>query len=73
MTDLILTASIALVSALVMFVFGYRASGKARERGQADKRLEDTKRAQEVRDEVGLLDDTGLAARASKWLRHDNG
>lgn len=73
MTDLVLTTGVALVSALMMFVFGYCASGKARKHRQTDRRLEDIKRAQEVRDEIELLDDAGLAARASKWLRRDNG
>jgi len=37
-----------------------------------DKRLEDIIKAKEIEDEVEALDDTGLAERASKWVRNDN-
>jgi beta-lactamase regulating signal transducer with metallopeptidase domain len=37
-----------------------------------DKRLEDIMQAKEIEDEVEALDDTGLAERASKWVRNDN-
>jgi len=30
-------------------------------------------KAKEIEDEVEALDDTGLAERASKWVRDDNG
>ena len=37
-----------------------------------DKRLEDIMKAKEIEDEVEALDDTGLADRASKWVRNNN-
>ncbi len=37
-----------------------------------DKRLEDIMKAKEIEDEVEALDDTGLAERASRWVREDN-
>jgi hypothetical protein len=39
------------------------------ERERANARIDAMKVAQEVRDEVEILDDAGLADRASKWLR----
>ena len=37
-----------------------------------DKRLEDMMTAKEVEDEVEILDDAGLADRASRWVRNSN-
>jgi hypothetical protein len=37
-----------------------------------DKRLDNLMKAKEIEDEVEALDDTGLAERASKWVREDN-
>jgi hypothetical protein len=59
------------VGALVMFLFGYRQADKARTVKELEKRLENAKKAQEVRDEVDALDDDELAARASRWVRRD--
>lgn len=59
----------AAVSGLVMFLYGYRKADKARTVKETEKRLEDVKKAQEVRDEVHALDDIGLANRAARWLR----
>ena len=59
----------AAVSGLVMFLYGYRKAGKARTVKETEKRLEDVKKAQEVRDEVHALDDIDLANRAARWLR----
>lgn len=72
MTDILTTIGAALVSGLVMYFFGYRKADKAREVKQTEKRLEDVKKAQEVRDEVEILDDAGLADRAARWLRGNN-
>lgn len=61
----------AAVSGLVMFLFGYRKAGQVRDAKETQKRLEDVKKAQEVRDEVDALDDDELAARATRWVRRD--
>lgn len=71
MIDLLTTIGAALLSGLVMYFFGYRKAGQTRTARQTEQRLKDAKTAQEVRDEVETLDDTGLAARAAKWL-HGN-
>ena len=36
---------------------------------QAEKRIDAMRAAQEIEDEIEVLDDSGLADRASKWLR----
>lgn len=59
----------AAIGGLLMYFYGYRKAGKAQEAKQTKRRLKDMKVAQEVRDDVEILDDTGLADRASKWLR----
>jgi hypothetical protein len=71
MIDILMTVGAALLSGLVMYFFGYRKADKARTVKETGKRLKDVKTAQEVRDEVETLDDTGLADRAAKWL-HGN-
>lgn len=68
MTDLLLTVGAAIVSGLVMFVFGYHSRAKVDKTKQLEKKLEDVKVAQEVREDVEALDDVGLADRASKWV-----
>lgn len=73
MNDILLTIGVALFSGLAVFLFGYHRAGKAHKAEETEQRLEDIKEAQEVRNEVEALDDNGLAARASRWLRkHDN-
>lgn len=69
MTDILTTVGAALVSGLVMYFFGYRKAGKAHKAKETEKRLEDAKAAQEVRDEVETLDDVDLANRARRWVR----
>jgi preprotein translocase subunit YajC len=69
MIDLLMTIGAALLSGLAMYFFGYRRAGQTRKVKETEKRLKDMKTAQEVRDEVEILDDAGLADRASKWLR----
>lgn len=75
MIDLILGPFIpyiaAGVGALVMFLFGYRQADKARTAKEMEKRLENVKKAQEVRDEVDALGDDELATRAARWVRRD--
>jgi hypothetical protein len=72
MIDLLTTIGAALLSGLAMYFFGYRKANKARATKETEKRLTDTKLAQEVRDEVEILDDVGLADRAARWLRGNN-
>jgi hypothetical protein len=35
-----------------------------------ERRLENVATAKEIREDVEILDDVGLSARASKWLRN---
>lgn len=73
MNDILLTIGVALFSGLAVFLFGFRKAGEVHKAKETEQRLEDMKEAQEVRNEVEKLDDAGLAARASRWLRkHDN-
>jgi hypothetical protein len=72
MIDLLTTIGAAFLSGLVMYFFGYRKAGQTNTTRQTEKRLKDAKTAQEVRDEVETLDDTGLAARAARWLRSND-
>jgi len=69
MIDLLMTIGAAILSGLAMYFFGYRKAGQTRKAKEIEKRLKDMEEAQEVRDEVEMLDDTELADRASKWLR----
>lgn len=68
MIDTLITVGAAVLSGLAMYFFGYRKAGQARNARQTEQRLKDTKKAQEVRDDVEALDDIGLAKRAAKWL-----
>lgn len=72
MTDLFATISAAIVSGLVVYFFGYRKASKDHENKETAQRLDDVKEAQEVRDEIEILDDEGLSTRASQWLRGNN-
>jgi Tfp pilus assembly protein PilV len=52
-----------------LFVMG-RKDGRVVERvRQSEQRLKDVKQAQKVYDEMEILDDVGLADRASRWMR----
>lgn len=52
-----------------LFVMG-RKDGEVIERvRQSEQRLKDVKQAQKVYDEMEILDDVGLADRASRWMR----
>ena len=60
--------------AFVAAVFGiYKAGARAgvdRMRQKIDqRRLQNVATAKEIREDVEILDDVGLSARASKWLR----
>ena len=68
MIDILITIGAALASGLAAYLLGYRKAGKVRAAKQTERRLEDMKKAQEVRDEVETMDDSGLADRAAKWL-----
>ena len=61
--------------AFLAAVFGiYKAGARAgvdRMRQKIDeRRLENVAKAKEIREDVEILDDVGLSARASKWLRN---
>lgn len=45
-----------------------RANDAEQKAEQAENRLKVVHRAQEIKDEVEILDDVGLSARAAKWL-----
>jgi len=68
MTDAILPLVVGLLSGLVMYFFGYRSHSNGDKAKRFEQRLEDMETAEEVRDEVGALDNNGLADRASKWV-----
>lgn len=72
MIDLLAAIGAALASGVVMYFFGYRKAGKTRAQQELKRRLENTKQAQEVRDEVETLDDVDLADRARRWVRGNN-
>ena len=60
--------------AFIASIFGIYASGVQRgidrtKRKIDEKRLDNFAAAKEVSDEVQILDDSGLADRASKWVR----
>ena len=40
---------------------------------QAEKRIDAMRAAKEIEDEIEVLDDSGLADRASKWVRESRG
>lgn len=40
---------------------------------QSEKRIDAMRAAKEIEDEIEILDDSGLADRASRWLRERNG
>jgi hypothetical protein len=64
--------------AFIAGIFGIYASGVQRgidrtKRKLDEKRLDNFATAKEVSDEVQVLDDSGLADRASKWVRDKDG
>jgi len=64
----------AALVAVVTVYFRGKADGKQDlEYEIKDKRLEDLLAAKGVQDEIQTLDDVGLADRASKWVRGNNG
>ena len=63
----------AALAAIVTVYFRGKADGRHDlEYEIKDKRLDNLMKAKEIEDEVEALDDTGLAERASKWVREDN-
>lgn len=68
MSSTLIAVGIAIGSALMMYLFGYRKAGQVYETEETEQRLEDIKEAQEIHDEVKTLDDAELAARAARWL-----
>lgn len=69
MIDTLITIGAVIASGLVMYFFGYRKAGQVRTTKQTEQRLKDVKTAQEVRDEIEILDDADLANRARRWMR----
>jgi beta-lactamase regulating signal transducer with metallopeptidase domain len=64
----------AALVAVVTVYFRGKADGKQDlEYEIKDKRLEDLLAAKGIQDEIQTLDDVGLADRASKWVRGNNG
>ena len=60
----------AAMLAVVTVYYRGRADGRDDlEHEITDKRLEDLLTAKEIEDEIEVLDDSGLADRASKWVR----
>ena len=67
--DAVIALISMVVSGLVAYFYGRHATKKEAAAAKVNQRLDAMKVSQEVRDEVEILDDTGLADRASKWLR----
>jgi hypothetical protein len=67
--DAVIALISMVVSGLVAYFYGRYATKKENAAAKVKQRLDAMKVSQEVRDEVEILDDTGLADRASKWLR----
>ena len=64
----------AALAAVITIYFKGRSDGRDNlEYKIKDKRLDDLLEAKEIRDEVEVLDDVGLADRASKWVRKSDG
>lgn len=66
-------AGAALVAVITIYFKGRSDGRDAYEYKAKDKRLDDLMTAKKVRDEIEILDDTGLADRASKWVRKPDG
>jgi len=63
---------LAFVAGLVGIYIAGSKAGVEKERNKVDKqRLDNVLIAKEVKDDVEVLDDIGLADRASKWLRNN--
>ena len=63
----------ALVAVVTVYYRG-RADGRDElEYEIQDDRLDKILKAKDVQDDVQALDDDGLADRASRWVRNDNG
>lgn len=62
-------AGAALVAVITIYFKGRSDGRDAYEYKSKDKRLDDLLEAKDIRDEVEVLDDVGLADRASKWVR----
>ena len=68
----------ALIGAALVAVVTVYYRGRADGRDELDyeikdDRLEKILKAKDVQDDVQALDDNGLADRASRWVRNDNG
>jgi len=64
--------ALAFVAGLVGIYMAGVQRGIDRQRSKIDRsRLDKIGKAKEVKDDVEILDDSGLADRASRWLRND--
>jgi len=59
----------AIFSGLAAFFYGYRKANTNRDVKDAKAYADGVIKSKEVRDDIDSLDDSGLAKRASKWLR----
>lgn len=71
-------AYVLFVGAAIVAVVSIYFRGKADGRDDLeyeikDKRIDDLLTAKEVKDEIDILDDDELAARASRWVREGDG
>jgi hypothetical protein len=69
MSSTLIAVGVAIGSAVMMYLFGYRKAGQVHKTKETEQRLEDIKEAQEVHNEVEKMDDDELAARAARWMR----
>ena len=70
---LYLFVAVAFVAGVLgIYMSGVRR-GIDRQRSKIDRaRLDKIGKAKEIKDDVEILDDSGLADRASQWLRNDD-
>lgn len=65
--------ALAFMAGLVGIYMAGVQRGIDRQRSKIDRaRLDKIGKAKEVKDDVEILDDSGLADRAARWLRHDD-
>lgn len=58
----------AIIGGVALFFAGKHQANRTRDAKEDAERLKSIKKANEVRNEVETLDDTGLADRASRWV-----
>jgi len=65
----ILTAAAALLALIGVYASGSRAARRAEELKQARSRVETTRKAHDVKQEMDALSDDAVRVRASRWVR----